>query len=95
MRGIARISRLCEEQVREGMCSVAGGRPGSRSPLPRLACLVAIGAVGALGGAQGAQAAEPCSNEAVRAEQPSSFLPECRAYELVSPPGATTYLAPD
>jgi hypothetical protein len=33
-----------------------------------------------------------CGNEVVRAEQSSSFLPECRAYELVSPAGATVYL---
>jgi hypothetical protein len=32
-----------------------------------------------------------CENEADRAAQASSFLPECRAYELVSPPGATAY----
>jgi hypothetical protein len=36
-----------------------------------------------------------CSNEAVRVEQNASFLPECRAYELVSPPGAVPYVAPE
>jgi hypothetical protein len=34
-----------------------------------------------------------CDNEAVRVEQASPFLPECRAYELVSPLGATAYVA--
>jgi hypothetical protein len=36
-----------------------------------------------------AMASEGCvENESVRAEQKSTYLPRCRAYELVSPPGA-------
>lgn len=34
----------------------------------------------------GAPASGPCPNEAIREEQHSTFLPECRAYEMVSPP---------
>ena len=48
-----------------------------------MACVPAVAMAGA------------CRNEAVRAEQSSSPLPECRAYELVSPPGAVPYVAPD
>jgi hypothetical protein len=33
-----------------------------------------------------ASAAEPCQNEAIREQQRSTFLPDCRAYEMVSPP---------
>lgn len=35
-----------------------------------------------------ASAAEGCGNERVREEQNSQFLPECRAYEMVSPLGS-------
>jgi hypothetical protein len=38
-----------------------------------------------------AQAA--CANEARRMEQDAGFLPDCRAYELVTPPGGQTYAA--
>jgi hypothetical protein len=34
----------------------------------------------------GALASEGCSNEALRAEQRSTFLADCRAYEMASPP---------
>ena len=34
----------------------------------------------------GALAGEGCANEALREEQRSTFLPDCRAYEMVSPP---------
>ena len=39
--------------------------------------------------------ADTCANEVVRDAQTTTFLPECRAYELVSPPGATVYLNPN
>jgi hypothetical protein len=50
-----------------------------------LVCVVVVTVVGFFGGGQGAEAAE-CPNEARRAEQGSVFLPDCRAFELVSPP---------
>src|SRR5664280_2246457 len=36
--------------------------------------------------AGGASAAEACPNEARRAEQKSTYLPDCRGFELASPP---------
>jgi hypothetical protein len=47
-------------------------------------CLLALAAL--LGGnAPSAGAEEACPNEAIREEQHSTYLPDCRAYELVSP----------
>lgn len=56
-----------------------------------LVSLCAAVACSALVGVSGAVASEGCANEARRVEQGSTFLPECRAYELVSPPGASVY----
>jgi hypothetical protein len=48
--------------------------------------LVALAGIGALALPAGAAAEGPCPNEAIREEQHSTFLPECRAFEMVSPP---------
>ncbi len=50
-----------------------------------IALTLALALVGAVGGAS-AQASEACSNEARRVEQRATSLPDCRAYEVVSPP---------
>lgn len=55
-------------------------------------CALVFSALSGLSLAGTARAAEPggvCENEAIREQQGSQGLPECRAYELVSPPGST------
>jgi hypothetical protein len=59
-----------------------GGRAGKALFGALCACLLALAAL--LGSGASAVAAEGCANEAVRAENNSLALPECRAYEMVS-----------
>lgn len=59
----------------------------SRTPARRrsLGSALALALVGAAAAAPPALAATPCPNEAIRAQQGATRLPDCRAYELVSP----------
>lgn len=71
---------------------------GGQSGLLGLACVLALGLAVAWGTSNPAMAAAACANEAVRIQQNSTFLPECRAYELVSPADkgmGTVYGGPD
>jgi hypothetical protein len=69
---------------------VKGGRGARR--LAGLTIALGLLLLGATSTATSAFVGEGCANEARRIEQGSTFLPECRAYELVSPPDGTPYL---
>jgi hypothetical protein len=72
-------------QRQKGLWGVGGGRSGLWWLRARHVFVLVIGLVGLFGGAQSADAAE-CPNEALRSVQSAVFLPDCRAFEVVSPP---------
>ena len=48
-------------------------------------CLCVLGLVALLGSGTPSAGAVSCPNEAIRAQQGSTYLPDCRAYEQVTP----------
>jgi hypothetical protein len=76
---------FCAEQRQEDLRGVEGGRSGLWWLQSRLVFAAVVVVVSVIGGVQGADAAE-CSNEALRFAQSAAFLPDCRAFEVVSPP---------
>jgi hypothetical protein len=81
---------LCDGLWPEGLLGAVSSRPGSWSLLSRLVLVLVVGVIGFFGWTQGAKAA--CSNAPIRAAQSATFLPDCRAFELVSPPEGEPYL---
>jgi hypothetical protein len=78
---------------------VGAGRNGGRRRQFALGVVLAAIAAGLLsvGSASPAVAADTCSNAAVRAENASTQLPDCRGYEMVTPPykeGFPAYASP-
>src|ERR1035437_2410202 len=57
----------------------------SLSTRPRAVLLALAGALLALLLSAAGASAAACPNEAIRTEQGSGYLPNCRAYEMVSP----------
>lgn len=69
-----------------GLSSATFDRFSDRRSLLVIASLCVLGLAAYLGtGAPSATAADSCPNAAIRSQQSSAFLPECRAYEKVSP----------
>ncbi|MBB4661497.1 hypothetical protein [Conexibacter arvalis] len=72
--------------MRKRTSGVARGRGRARRVIPRVAGATAVAAVAlGLSPAAGLAAGEACSNALVREQQNSNRLPDCRAYEKVSP----------
>jgi hypothetical protein len=71
---------------RHGKASFAGSTQGSGASrgLYGLACLCVLGLVALLGSSAPSAGAQACPNEAFR-QGPSANLPDCRAYEMVTP----------
>jgi hypothetical protein len=69
---------------------------GRRRRLFARACMALLVLTALLvAGAGSASASEtPCPNEAIRGEQHSTYLPDCRAYEQVSPPYKEGFAVP-
>ena len=65
--------------------STTRGPTRTRRTLFGLACLCVLGLAAFLGSGAPSAAAQACPNEAFRSG-PSANLPDCRAYEMVSPP---------
>ncbi len=65
--------------------SELGGR-GRAAPVVMLVMVALVAVLGLATTASSAAGAE-CANEALRRKQADAFLPDCRAYELVSPVG--------
>ena len=78
----------------------AAGKLTNRVKLPARRVAIIVAAFVSLAFVPAAAHAEPCPNEKLREEQPyGQELPDCRAYEMVSPPNtngqdATSYDAP-
>jgi hypothetical protein len=62
------------------------GTTRARRTMFGLACLCVLGLVAFAGSGAPASAADACPNEVLRLERHATTLPECRAWEMVSPP---------
>ncbi len=87
---IFRIGRL----LARGRGRVVEPGPSGSRRAARAACILAALALAAALAVpvDTATAAVPCANEAIRVIQSATFLPDCRAYEIVSP-GSNPLLA--
>ncbi|MEX0972952.1 MAG: hypothetical protein WDZ46_06805 [Solirubrobacterales bacterium] len=65
---------------------MARGRDGMTRLAKRAIAALSLLCAGALPGAAAPAAAAPCPNEAIRVQLGATHLPDCRGYELVSPP---------
>jgi hypothetical protein len=67
-----------------GRISPPGGRSNKVTSILLVTLLLLL--LAAFAQVTPASASEPCPNAGLRASEQASFLPDCRAYELVSPP---------